>query len=68
MFNRFRRKIALRFGKLEHISARLLGIAIILAIFLERYRLKLVMVSLFLWLIYLLSHILEKRFYPSNFR
>lgn len=74
MFERTRRKYALKFGKLEHKSARLLGITIIITLIAIYFKIKqeyiiyLALINLFLWVVYLMSHKVEKKLYPNNFR
>lgn len=66
-------RIASHFGKLEHISARLLGfmlIFILVALYFDDYRYVryFAMISFGLWSVYIVSHTLEKASYPNNFR
>ena len=74
MFNKTRIKYASRFGKLEHKSARWLGVGIVTSLLMlyfnvgEKYILWLAGINAFLWITYFLSHNAEKKLYPSNFR
>jgi hypothetical protein len=77
-----RRKIALRFGKQEHLFGRLIAIPILCGILFNIYlhkswhlsewnsnenvNLYFFVTIFFCWLIYLISHTLEKQFYGQN--
>lgn len=83
-------KLALRFGRLEHICGRLVGLLILIDIFLYyfwwvypsipqytigylgipiTYILLISLIATFvIWFVYLISHTLEKKLYPGNFR
>lgn len=70
MINRI--KIAGKFGKLEHRAGRLTGLLILICIIFEYfklpYRLIVLTATFFMWLIYLISHTLEKKFYGPGLR
>lgn len=71
MFERTRIRYALKFGKLEHLFGRLIGLAFIILIILQYYHVNIMIglwAGLIIWLVYLLSHKIEKRLYPRNFR
>jgi len=73
MFKKKRIKYALKFGKLEHKCGRLLGSLILFSIISVYFKIKifaiiLLILTLVCWIIYLLSHTLEKKLYPNNFR
>jgi len=61
---------ASRFGKSEHVFGRVLGILIILTFFLEFLHLGYTLLGIILcflaWVIYLVSHTLEKLFYGHH--
>jgi len=64
---------AVKFGKLEHNSARLCFLS--LALTLLAFKVDIIKwayyqnwISIFLWLVYWISHRFEKWLYPSNFR
>ena len=70
---RKRIKYALKFGKMEHKSSRLGILVLILAIIAQynhyhSWALYLTITTLILFIIYLVSHRIEKKLYPSNFR
>lgn len=70
---RKRIKYAYKFGKLEHNSARLCFLFIVGGLIthkLNKYTLAFTLFSLsgLCWFIYWLSHRVEKKLYPSNFR
>jgi hypothetical protein len=70
-FTNFRYRNSFRFGKIEHVSARILFFAIVLTIGayyinerqIEKY---LLFTDLGLWLIYFIAHNLEKAFHPKH--
>ena len=72
----WRIKQACKFGRIEHTSGRWMGIFALLSIALyltPKYDLSIpLLISLILtavsWLIYLISHKIEKKLYPNNFR
>jgi len=73
MFKKIRIKWALKFGKLEHMCGRFLGILIILALIAVYFKIEIMAIILLIlilicWIIYIISHILEKKLYPYNFR
>ncbi len=66
-------KWACKFGKLEHNSSRLGILVLMIAIVLhlngyDDIALYLSLVTFILFLIYLISHKIEKKLYPGNFR
>jgi len=71
MFQNFRIKTASRFGKLEHTTAKILGL-FLLGVLIYRYFTKqsfyLELIAFVLWLIYHISHRLEKFFYGKGLR
>ena len=72
MFSETRRKIALFFGRMEHRFGRLTGVMIFVTFLLiymdatKTWLLVSIGVTFFCWTIYLLSHILEKKFYGNR--
>jgi len=73
MINRFRIRWAFRAGKIEHKSARLCFVAIIgsiVAYCLDKPKIALILtiISALLWVMYYVSHRVEKWLYPSNLR
>lgn len=70
----FRQRVryALKFGKLEHWSGRVLGLFLVITLIVELsgigYTVYLLVLDFVTWFIYLVSHSAEKRLYPSNFR
>ncbi len=70
MFEKFRIRTALKFGKMEHKFGRVIAVPIIISII---WNLKqkdytnvgVSTVTLICWIIYLVSHTMEKRFYGN---
>ena len=68
MFRKTRIKYASKFGKLEHLTGRWMGVAIFITCicsFFESAPLSMTcaLIALGLWITYLTSHTLEKKFY-----
>lgn len=65
-------KYALKFGKLEHVSGRILGALLFLTIICEYVKLPetiyLLLLDFIVWCLYLFGHTIEKKLYPHNFR
>ena len=65
-------KYALKAGRLEHFSGRLLGFMLLITIAFQYfnigYILGLLIADFAIWFTYLLSHTIEKKLYPRNFR
>lgn len=73
MIKKFRTKLALKFGKLEHRMSRVCFVFLIFSI--GAYKIGRITWALYSsiasgisWIIYWTSHRLEKWLYPSNFR
>ena len=71
MFTKTRRKVALRFGRLEHKAGRLQFIPSIIGLIASVYNKEIFFMMLFIVLLliqltYLISHHLEKAFYGSH--
>lgn len=71
MLNRFRTRWAFIFGKLEHRAGRVLGLLLVFSL-IDVYLLNWVDPKIYLgavfvtWLIYILSHTLEKTLFGNN--
>jgi len=66
-------KYASKFGRLEHNSARLCFLSLLLTLL--AFKLDVIKwayyqnwISIFLWLVYWISHRIEKKLYPNRFR
>jgi hypothetical protein len=62
MFKQFRRTVAGNFGRIEHHSGELLGIVLWIEVFIYHWHFSRLLPAL-LWLIYFVSHRLEKKIY-----
>jgi len=71
MFEDIRRRIALSFGKKEHLFGRLLFWPIIIGMLInfdlhDNLNFYIFLVTFIFWLIYIISHTLEKKFYGNH--
>jgi hypothetical protein len=71
MFKNFKIRTALKFGKLEHMFAKILGIylfVICLIKYFSNQSYYIELIALILWIVYHISHRLEKFFYGKGLR